>query len=180
MVVEAGPRRRASVDFQLDPELAPGIAAIEGHIELAREGVILQQCLPHGAIHAPTVAQFAAHAEFGQYLDQDSQEGRPVETGIWSYQDEIQVLRKAAQAMEQAQAGAILEGGDGEEAGTPEAIQGNLLQDLLQCLLLLPGIGRGIARQALTQQIDDDAAPRGSESSSRCRASIKLLIRPCR
>ncbi|WP_242523323.1 hypothetical protein [Thiocystis minor] len=53
--------------------------------------------------------------------------------------------------MQQSQAGATLKGRDLEKIGTPESIERDLLQDLFQCLLFLPCIGRGVAGEPLAQ-----------------------------
>ena len=66
----------------------------------------------------------------------------------------MKILRKPGQAMEDAQARAALKHGDVEKIRLPERIEGDLLHDLLCCILLFQAVLRAIGSQLLLNEIN--------------------------
>ncbi len=147
-------RRWIDVDLEFDPDRLRLARSSKRQVELARDGIILDQRLADCAVHLRLGQRIELQPELAEHLGQRLEIGGPVEPWVGFAQQEVEILGEARQAMEDAQGRATLEEGDVEEVTAPQSVERDLLQDFLDRVLFLERVGGVVAAQLLLDDIN--------------------------
>src|SRR3546814_15036293 len=113
-------RRGVDVDLYLDPDRLWLTSARKRQVELARDGIVLDQRLADSRVHLRPGQSIELQPELAEHLDQGLEIRRPVEVWVGLEPQEVEIFREARYAGPAAQGRAAPEERDAEEDAQPK------------------------------------------------------------